>query len=458
MKQITRHRINYALADFLATAAGWFCFNILRYYTLPTLVFGSLWDFIWSQQVVLGQILIPPTVVAIYAISGSYNKSNTLYKSRMDEILNALIVSLFAVVLIFLTVLINDNIPERITSYELMLMLLGCLFLPVCIVRLIILNNTARQIRRGDFVMRTLIVGADSSNSTKVQRIISSIPNTGLMPVAFLENDLKDIEDICQKQDIQAIIVLPSASGMQYTAETINRLYPLGRPLFITTGLHNLLTSRPKISSVTSEPLVDITNANISPAMLNLKRLGDIISSSLALILLIPVYAAIAISIKADSPGPILYRQTRIGYHKKPFKIIKFRTMSVDAEDDGPMLTSEDDPRVTGIGHFLRKYRLDELPQFWNVLKGEMSLVGPRPERDYFIRQIVARHPSYSLIHQVRPGITSWGMVKYGYASNVDQMLERLPYDLLYIENVSLGVDLKILFHTVKTVINGRGQ
>lgn len=132
--------------------------------------------------------------------------------------------------------------------------------------------------------------------------------------------------------------------------------------------------------------------------------------------------------------------------------------MVVDAEAHGPQLATDDDPRATRIGRTLRKYRLDELPQFWNVIKGEMSLVGPRPEREYFVKQIMERHPSYSLIHQVRPGITSWGMVKYGYASNVDQMLERLPYDLLYLENVSLGVDLKILFHTIDTVLNGRGQ
>ena len=185
--------------------------------------------------------------------------------------------------------------------------------------------------------------------------------------------------------------------------------------------------------------------------------MGDIVVSALSLIVLSPVLAAIAIAVKCDSKGPAIYRQQRIGLHKKPFMINKFRTMRIDAEDCGPALSRHDDPRITPLGHFLRKYRLDELPQFWNVLIGDMSLVGPRPEREYYIRQIIARHPAYSLIHQVRPGITSWGMVKYGYASDVDQMLERLEYDLLYIENVSLGVDLKILFYTVSTVVTGKG-
>ncbi|MDE6612513.1 MAG: sugar transferase, partial [Muribaculaceae bacterium] len=228
--------------------------------------------------------------------------------------------------------------------------------------------------------------------------------------------------------------------------------------LFVTPDLMSMMTSRHKVSQVVSEPLVDITNANISPSAVNLKRFGDVVVSALALVALLPVYAAVALAVKLDSRGPVLYRQERVGYHKRPFRIIKFRTMRVDAEASGPALTRDNDPRITRVGAFLRKYRLDELPQFWNVLKGEMSLVGPRPERAYYIERIARRVPSYSLIHQVRPGITSWGMVKYGYAADVDQMIERLPYDLLYIENVSLGVDLKILFHTVSTVLRGRGK
>jgi lipopolysaccharide/colanic/teichoic acid biosynthesis glycosyltransferase len=132
--------------------------------------------------------------------------------------------------------------------------------------------------------------------------------------------------------------------------------------------------------------------------------------------------------------------------------------MRINAESEsGPTLSNTNDNRITKIGHFLRKYRLDELPQFWNVIKGDMSLVGPRPEREYYIKQIITRAPYYALIHQVRPGITSWGMVKYGYASTVDAMIERLKYDLIYIENISMVVDLKILLYTINTVITGKG-
>jgi exopolysaccharide biosynthesis polyprenyl glycosylphosphotransferase len=218
-----------------------------------------------------------------------------------------------------------------------------------------------------------------------------------------------------------------------------------------------LIVARPRIANIIGEPLIDISSSATSARTLNCKRLADIVLSFIALILLIPVYIAIAIAVKLDSSGPIIYSQERIGYHKRPFKIYKFRTMTVDSEPNGPSLSSDNDNRITNIGKFLRKYRLDELPQFYNVIRGDMSLVGPRPEREYYIKQIVAKAPYYNLIHQVRPGITSWGMVKYGYATTVDQMIERLQYDLIYLDNVSLLIDLKILFHTVNTVFTGKG-
>ena len=189
-----------------------------------------------------------------------------------------------------------------------------------------------------------------------------------------------------------------------------------------------------------------------------MKRMFDIVASLFAMIILSPVYLITAVIIKCTSRGPVFYAQERIGYRGKPFKMHKFRSMYVDAEANGPALASDDDPRITPFGRFMRKVRLDEIPQFYNVLKGTMSIVGPRPERQYYIDQIVQRSPEYLLLQRVKPGITSWGQVKYGYAENVDEMLERMRYDLLYLENMSLATDVKIMLYTVLIILQGRGK
>ncbi|MDE6206460.1 MAG: sugar transferase [Muribaculaceae bacterium] len=473
MQLITRQRLKLITADLLSSAVGFFIFDVVRFYTIPSSVRpDSLGEFLLWTPVVLEQLLMPLVMVTFFAIFGSYNKANTLYKSRMDESLNAMAAAGLSTLTVFLVAFINDSFPARATNYELMAALWVCLFLPVWIVRMLVLGYNSRHVKNGDYAINTLVIGASESNKKRFERLRRTSTLLGLRFVGVADADVdipgdtyeglpiyrgNNAADIIHRQGAQAVVILPSSRGLGRTAEIIESLYTLGIPLFVSPDLHGLMGMRPRVSTITSEPVIDITAASLSPKMANFKRISDIAASSFALIVLSPLLLGIALAVKLSSPGPVLYRQTRIGRNKNPFTILKFRTMRVDAEKDGPALASEDDPRITRIGRFLRKYRLDELPQFWNVLVGQMSLVGPRPEREYFIRKIVQRRPAYSLVHQVRPGITSWGMVKYGYASNVDQMVERLDYDLLYLDNISLGVDLKILFHTVSTVITGKG-
>lgn len=470
---VRRQRAAYIASDFVTLSVGWFIFNIVRYYSLPPEMNITLASMMLHDPIILtGQVLFPLMMVGLYWLSGYYNK--VFFKSRLDEIANTLFISLTGTLIIYFVALIDDPFAERLRNYELMAILFGLLAVPCYVMRLIITCRAARRIQRREIAYNTLVVGT-TRGAVKLASKLDSMPKSmGFNILGYVVDDegahvadhndfdrpvytLDQLESAAGSLDIKRLIVVPHRNGFRETISLISRLFPLGMEVYITPDLYHLIAGHPRLSTVVGEPLINISTAEVPASTTNIKRLFDVVISAIALVVLSPVLVAIAVAVKRDSSGPVIYRQERIGYRKRKFFINKFRTMNVDAESGGPALSSVNDPRITRTGRFLRKYRLDELPQFWNVLIGEMSLVGPRPEREYYVRQLEQRAPYYSLIHQVRPGITSWGMVKYGYASNVDQMIERLRYDLLYIENVSLTVDLKILFYTVNTVLTGRG-
>ncbi len=188
-----------------------------------------------------------------------------------------------------------------------------------------------------------------------------------------------------------------------------------------------------------------------------IKTIIDYTIAITALVLASPLILVLAAAIKLSGRGPVIYTQRRIGKHGKSFTLYKFRSMHDGTEDGIPLLSGKKDNRITKIGRFMRKHKFDEIPNFINILKGEMSLIGPRPEQQYFIDQILPRAPQYSQLHNIKPGITSWGQVKYGYASNVDEMIDRLEYDIYYLENRSLWFDLKVAFLTFGIIIRGQG-
>lgn len=270
--------------------------------------------------------------------------------------------------------------------------------------------------------------------------------------------EMAQLGDIIISKEIDEVIIAIDNDDRNALLPMFDILYSHDVTVKVTPQLYDYLIGGVRMSSIFGAPLVSALVVRLSEFEKNVKRLFDIVFSCLVIVAISPLGIFLSIMVVLTSDGPVFYKQERVGLHGKRFNILKFRTMVSDAEASGPQLASKDDLRITGIGRFLRKFRIDELPQFINVLKGDMSIVGPRPERPFYEKQIAQKVPYYGIVHKVKPGITSWGMVKYGYATDVDKMVERLQYDIIYLENISLLVDLKILIYTVKTVVSGRGM
>ncbi|EEC96508.1 exopolysaccharide biosynthesis polyprenyl glycosylphosphotransferase [Parabacteroides johnsonii DSM 18315] len=457
----------YILSDFVSASVAWLLFNILRYEILFIINEGtdSLLDYLQYPGVLTGQIVIPFFWLVLYYFSGYYNKP--FGKSRLTELFSTFITVLIGTIFVFFALLLDD-IPRSINIYyRLFFGMFGLQFFITYIPRLLITQSGVRKIKNREWAMNVLIVGAGE----KAVRIAHDLYRLGYDICGFVSEDeripvkadrnqvlgtVEDIPVLMEKKNVDEIVLAVESKNNKMLLGILYSLYRYKRPIKVLADRFNML-SKIQLRTIRGIPLVDVTDNNFSPAGQNIKFFLDKVSSAVALLLLSPLFVYIAWRVKRDSPGPVFFRQERIGYLGQPFWMYKFRTMYVNAEENGPSLSSEDDPRVTPFGRVMRKYRLDELPQFWNVLKGDMSLVGPRPERKYFIDEIVKTAPYYYLLHNVRPGITSLGMVKYGYAASVDKMVERMEYDILYYENMSLTLDLTILIYTVKTVVTGKG-
>lgn len=467
------------VTDWFTTGVAFFFFNIYRYFHLHVSEgIDSLSAYLLSTKMILEQIFVPMLLLAVYWLSGYYNKP--FQRSRLSEFLVTLYSQIFNAIIIYLGALTNDQLMMRRENWMLILILFFLLFIFTYTGRFILTNNVIQKFKKQKYAYKTVIVGAPKRARYLAEKLNNSKSTLGYEIVGFLpfgfennchiqanhtENyriipDLESLKQLIENGGVDQVIIAPSRKNNQ-TDEILNALYhffPYDISIRIEPDQISYITPSIKMGDILDEPFIDLSSPHTDEFSKNIKRTLDVILSSIALITLSPVFAGIAIFMKLSSREPVFYSQERIGYHRKPFKIYKFRSMVVNAESNGPQLSCDDDPRITPFGKWMRKYRIDELPQFWNVLKGDMSIVGPRPEREYYIDEIIKTAPWYSLIHQVRPGITSWGMVKFGYASTVPDMIERNRFDLVYLSNMSVVVDFKILLHTLNTVFRGKGK
>jgi len=451
--------------DFITAALTWFIFYAYRVTNLEDseLVFkGSFW---------LTLIGVPLLWILLYAIQGTYLDIKKRY--RLKTIKLTLFGTFIGSIVIFFFILLNDYVNNYTQFYLLFFLFSGLHFILTIIPRIISTTIYVKKIHRGDLGFKTIIIGGSQKALDLINDIKKLKQNPGFDFIGYiningndfsLNDEMKylghvdDIKSIINDNEFEEVILALESSEHEKLKGMISSLSATDAKISVIPDAYDILSGQVKMNSIFGALLIDITPTSMPDWQFATKRIIDIICSTIALITFIPFYIILAILVKASSKGPVFFTQERIGLNGIPFKIIKYRTMYLDSEKEGPQLSSSNDNRITKIGKFMRKSRLDEFPQFLNVLKGDMSLVGPRPERQFYIDKISEMDSQYLFLHKVRPGITSWGQVKFGYAENVDQMVERMKYDLLYIRNMSLALDFKIMFYTIAIVFKGSGK
>ena len=418
-----------------------------------------------------GLIVIPLAWVLLYLLTGFYVVS--LKRSRLVELYYSLAVTIPGVFIMFFILLLMDFITRTEYYLHLLETLFLLQFILTYIPRVIITSITANKVHKGLLGYKTLIIGSNGLAYDVFRRINTEKIRGGNIIAGYVSvkngksglfsgklrnlGDLGQLPDIIRENQIEEVIIAIEENEHYLIGLIIGKLEYSDVTVKAIPSLKDLLTGRVEHTAIFGTPLLEIPSRLMPEWQANIKQIFDYTLAMVLMILSSPLILVLSLLIHYYDRGPVIYSQVRIGRNGKPFTIYKFRSMHQNAEKDSPMLSNSRDKRITPIGRFMRKHRLDEIPNLLNVLKGEMSFVGPRPERQYFIDRITEKAPHYLRLMKVKPGITSWGQVKYGYASSVDQMIERLEYDLLYIENMTLIIDLKILIYTFFIILKGKG-
>ena len=457
----------YIISDFLVAYFSWLFFFIIRKTEVEHQPI-NFQSYLTDKNFLLGGLVVGIFWIYLYALTNTYQ--NIYLKSRLSEFFKTIFQVVIGSIFLSIVIVLDDNVNSYQDYYFLMVVMILTLLLPTLFIRIFWLFLAKSNLKNGQVSFPAILIGSHVDTLALYQEIQRVQPNQGIevkkiwshlkiknTSIEVRDYKLNELEEILKNEHIEYLILSLSPEEEQDELQYISVADQFRIKVKKRTHNSNFSTDLPKIENPIGEFLIDVDNTIMSPWQFSIKKLIDFTVAILAFIILLPVGLIIAYLIKRNSAGPILYKQERIGQYGKPFIIYKFRTMYDNAEKNGPQLSSHDDTRTTPVGKVLRKYRLDEIPQFINVLRNEMSLVGPRPERKYYANQLIAKKPEYRYIYKVQPGITSLALVRFGYASSIEDMIRRFRYDLIYIQNFSLMLDFRIIIYTVLTIVRGKG-